>query len=195
MRWRVDLRVRYRHRTNLALAALALAALSAGLIGSLAWRPHQAVASPTQAGNPIRLQYYLTKTGYVGDQALTACAPGYHMASLWEIADTSNLRYNRTLGVTRMDSGHGPPTDTGWIRTGSGSGFLGSPGTANCRAWTSSAWGDIGSYLFLPNNWTTNDEDILGWAVAVARCSVARSVWCVGVSITYLPIIVRNYSG
>ena len=32
-------------------------------------------------------KFYLTKTEHNGAQALSACAPGYHMASLWEIHD------------------------------------------------------------------------------------------------------------
>ena len=40
------------------------------------------------------------------------------MASLGEIHDTSNLRYDTDLGLTLADSGFGPPIVFGWIRTG-----------------------------------------------------------------------------
>jgi hypothetical protein len=46
------------------------------------------------------------------------------MASMWEISDPSNLRYDTQLGVTTADSGFGPPAGTsfvaffGWVRTG-----------------------------------------------------------------------------
>ena len=196
MKWRVRLQVRYRRRTDLALAALALATILAGLIGALAWSPGQAVASPTQAEHPDPLQYYLTTNLYPGDQALTACALGFHMASLWEILDTSNLRYNTTRGYTRSDSGHGPPATGGWIRTGSASGSTGSPGTSNCHAWTSGSESDVGSYVFLPGSWAAGSEDLMGWAVATAICSAQIRVWCIGdESIVYLPLVMRTYTG
>jgi hypothetical protein len=67
--------------------------------------------------------FYVTQTTHRGNQTLTACSSGYHMASLWEIFDMSNLRYDTQLGMTAEDSGFGPPTQTlGWIRTGVGSG-------------------------------------------------------------------------
>ena len=46
-------------------------------------------------------KFYLTQALHNGAQALSACAQGYHMASLWEIHDTSNLRYDTDLGLTR----------------------------------------------------------------------------------------------
>jgi len=196
MRWRVRLQVRYRRRVDLALTALALAAILAGLVSSLVWRPGKAVASPTQDGHPAPLQYYLTTGTYQADQALSACALGFHMASLWELLDTSNLRYNTTRGHTRDDSGHGPPATGGWIRTGAASGSTGSPGTSNCHAWTSGSESDVGSYVFLPGNWEAGNEDLMGWAVATAICSAQIRVWCVGnESIIYLPLVMRNYSG
>jgi hypothetical protein len=63
-------------------------------------------------------KFYLTQDGYDGSQALSACAQGYHMASLWEILDPSNLSYDTSLGATVADSGSGPPNGSGWIRTG-----------------------------------------------------------------------------
>ena len=193
MRGKVRLQVRYRRRADLALAALAMAALLAGLIGTLIWRPGTAAASPTQVENTVPLQYYLTSGAYRGDQVLSACAPGYHMASLWEIVDTSNLRYNSTLGSTRLDSGHGPPTAArGWVRTGSSSDSTGTPGFSNCHAWTSGAHEDFGSRVYLPNDWTAGDQDFLGWAVEAARCEATLPVWCVGVSVVYLPLVLRG---
>lgn len=63
-------------------------------------------------------KFYLTRTGYTGARALSACTAGYHMASLWEIHDPSNLRYDTELGFVQDDSGFGPPIEFGWIRTG-----------------------------------------------------------------------------
>jgi hypothetical protein len=196
MRWRVRLQVNYRRRADLALAALVVAAILAGLVGNLVWRSGRAAASPTQVEHPGPLQYYLTRISYQGDQALSACAPGFHMASLWELLDTSNLRYSTARGFTTQDSGHGPPLMGGWVRTGSDGGSTGAPGTSNCHAWTSSSSSDVGSYVYLPSDWTAGYEDFLGWAMATAICSATRRVWCIGDgSIVYLPLVMRNYTG
>ena len=66
-----------------------------------------AVESPLK--RDARRSFYLTKTTHTGAQALAACAEGYHMASLWEILNPSNLRYDTELGVVVGDSGFGPP--------------------------------------------------------------------------------------
>jgi hypothetical protein len=44
--------------------------------------------------------FYLTQSLFTGSDALSACADGYHMASLWEVFDTTGLKYNTTLGAT-----------------------------------------------------------------------------------------------
>src|SRR5437899_259888 len=68
-----------------------------------------------------RRSFYLTKATHKGFAGETACALGYHMASLWEIHEPSNLSYNTTLGLTGKDTGQGPPSGlSGWIRTGYG---------------------------------------------------------------------------
>ena len=194
MRWRIRIQVRYRRRADLVVTALALAALLAGLLGALLWAPPLASASPTLAGSSIPLQYYLTTGSYFGNQALSACAPGYHMASLWEILDTSNLHYNTSLGRASADSGHGPPYYSGWIRTGYSGSSTGGPGEANCMAWTSSSDGYIGATVSLPSNWTAGEEDLLGWNADSTNCSLKRSVWCVGLYKVFLPLILRAYS-
>jgi hypothetical protein len=195
MRWRIRIQVRYRRGADLALAVLALAALLAGLLSILMWKAPPASASPTLAGSPIKLQYYLTTGSYFGNQALSACAPGYHMASLWEILDTSNLHYNTSLGRASADSGHGPPYYSGWIRTGYSGNLFGGPGEANCMAWTSSSEGSIGTTVSLPSNWTAGEEDLLGWNADSTECSLKRSVWCAGFYKVYLPLILRAYAG
>jgi len=54
------------------------------------------------SGNKL---FYLTTTTHDGDSALTACGPGFHMASLWEIHDPSDVEYDTTRGLTSADSG------------------------------------------------------------------------------------------
>ena len=114
MRWRVRLQVRYRRRADLALAALALAAYLAGLIGTLVWRPGQAVASPYAGREPDPAPILPDQDGYLGDQALTACALGYHMASLWEIAGHLEPALQQDPGLTRRTAGTVRPR-TGWL--------------------------------------------------------------------------------
>jgi hypothetical protein len=163
MRWRIDLRVRYRRadyrRADLALGVLGVVALLAGLLGIPLWSPRQAAALPAQTGSAAPLEYYLTPDTHTGDQVLSACALGFRAAALWEILDTSNLRYNTRLGYTRKDSGFGPPATGGWVRTGAASGSTGAPGTSNCNAWTSSSGLDVGSYSSLPGSWDAGFED------------------------------------
>ena len=193
MRWRVRLHVRYGRRIDLALAVLALAVILAGLTGGFFWSPGQVVASPTQAGRPAPLQYYLTRDSYPGDQVLSACAMGFHAASLWEILDTSKLRYNSRLGYTRRDSGHGPPATGGWVRTGYASNSADLAGAGNCQAWTSGTGPDYGTFVYLPGSWEAGYEVLIGWGTGYAICSDSLPVWCVGSeSVIYLPLIMHS---
>lgn len=128
-------------------------------------------------------KFYLTQATFTGNQALSACASNYHMASLWEIFDTSNLTYNTDLGLIQDDSGSGPPGNVaGWVRTGglseSQAGF---PGFNNCNAWTANNESDFGTILFLDLVWgilqrTTN---ISPWETENASCNIPMGVWCV----------------
>ena len=125
-----------------------------------------------------RRSYYLTQIEHNGNQALTACAPGYHMASLWEIHDTSNLRYDTALGITLSDSGFGPPSGIGgWIRTGSAASNATDVGRANCINWTSaSGWGTVAS----PDpTWDEAPVVISPWSAGVVPCGSTFRVWCV----------------
>jgi hypothetical protein len=134
--------------------------------------------------------YYLTKTKHNGSQALTACAAGYHMASIWEIHDPSALRYNTALGYKTDDSGLGPPIAPGWIRTGSAS----SPGDpdpnyiqpfGNCFAWTSTDASHFGKLVNLHIPFVQLRESvppyfpqIPPWESSAATCNTNNRVWC-----------------
>ena len=133
-------------------------------------------------------KFYLTQGQYDGSQTLSACADGYHMASLWEILDPSNLSYDTNLGVTLADSGSGPPTvGPGWIRTG----FLASAGitaadgsvqagTANCQAWTSASSEAHGTYVYLPPYAAITDATVISpWVADTTKCNTDYRVWCV----------------
>src|SRR5262245_44703036 len=71
--------------------------------------------------------FYLTKSPVQGNQVLSACGAGFHMASRFEIASLSGLVYDSKRGASSDDSGSGPPSSaatysssgpSGWIRTG-----------------------------------------------------------------------------
>jgi hypothetical protein len=158
-------------------------------LGYLTWMQDEVKASPEQAPlaalTGIR-QYYLTISDtYTGKYALTACGDGYHMASLWEIMDPSNLKYNTTLGYTQDDSGQGPPVGTtnavGWVRTGYISNTSTTAGQANCGTWTTESSIERGTAVNLADNWTSGGgaQDIHVWNVQDILCIGANRVWCV----------------
>jgi hypothetical protein len=132
----------------------------------------------------------VTKTNHDGAQAPTACATGFHMASLWEILDPSHLAYDTILGGTAPDSGEGPPSAGGggnffgWIRTGTSSHGFGGPGSQNCKAYTSNVGGDLGTLIWPSQFWNNSPanptvENLGFWLAFDGTCSAARKVWCV----------------
>ena len=136
------------------------------------------------AAPPLKLRkFYLTPAtvqGSVqGNQALTACADGFHMASLFEIFDVSDLRYDTTLGATADDSGFGPRTgNLGWIRTGGAS--LNNDGLAgidNCLMWTST--NGNGTVAQLAKLWDAPGSIISPWEASSVLCNSLNQVWCV----------------
>jgi len=162
-------------------------------------------AAPEEASAPAPLtraavapgRYYLTAGAATGTNADTACASGYHMASLWEILDVSNLAYDTTLGYQHPsgDQGDGPPTGVdGWVRTGGAPSIGGTPGGGNCAAWSSSFSGYTGTVASLPTNWSNPDNIVGVWEAGVANCSSSQYVWCVQPPhYVYLPLVLRNF--
>ena len=165
-----------------AMVALAAVALVAYNLGNA-----QGVAATSTA--PIR-GYYLTKNTITDSKVLSACASGYHFASLWEILNTSDLHYNTTLGRTNVNSGLGAPAITthstfadaayGWIRTGG-------PDDPNCLNWTSSNSVDVGSASALsaeiPPTWVISNNDgthtPLACDATFGGTPTSVGVWCV----------------
>ena len=188
MRWKVSLRIRYARLSHLAVL-LTTALLTVAFLSYLVLRPGEAAASSPQASpDPLApctfqaassglRQYYVTTAYHLGGDAKNACAAGYHMASLWEILDPSNLEYNTTLGDANDDSGQGPPTYSGWVRTGYNSSSANIAGQGNCNTWTSSSPSDYGTLAYLPNDWTAG-QDIHVWKVSVYSCDTPLPVWC-----------------
>jgi hypothetical protein len=187
---RVNLRIRYDPRSGLVLVS-ALALLVASLVAYPAWGDPRALVVPSTTMRP----YYLTKNPVSNAaQALTACAVGYHMASLWEILDPSRLTYNTALGAARDDSGQGPPSFLGGlVRTGYGSDNGTTPGQANCNAWTSNNPSHYGTYVQLPRSWSAGSGDTHVWEAGITFCSAPARVWCVADHLIYLPLILRDY--
>jgi|RhiMetdeSRZDD1v2_1073273.scaffolds.fasta_scaffold42096_5 hypothetical protein len=132
---------------------------------------------PADAGGPKT--FYLTTGLFAGNEALQACDKGFHMASLWEIRETTNLSYDTSRGLTTDDSGSGPPAAPGWIRTGffsTGQNVVGS----NCNAWTSNLSSDNGTEAGLQGDFWDNAALVISpWIAVVEQCSLRSNVWCV----------------
>jgi len=128
--------------------------------------------------------FYLTKAQtHNGATALSACDTGYHMASLWEIHDPTNLRYDTGRGLTADDSGFGPPSFIfGWIRSAaSTTAFISS---SSCKIWTSAGEGQLGilaalDYYHIASQPVAPATGISPWTTAFAFCDNSRPVWCV----------------
>jgi hypothetical protein len=163
------------------VVALSCALTVVALLAYLTLTGKSAAASETEAAQAASTgmrQFYLTTSTLQGNQALTACAPGYHMASLWEIADPSNLKYNTSLGAVWDDSGQGPPSfESGWVRTGYQSNTGDTPGQANCALWTSSSGN--GTAAMLHDDWTGGYQNMGVWTVYASSCSSYPHVWCI----------------
>ena len=140
------------------------------------------------AGVPAKHKmYYLTVTSFTGGDAITACDSRFHMASLSEIQDPSNLQY--AIGsITRVRS----PTSNrriepltkpqGWIRTGEVP-FWGYPD--NCDFWMSSSDRQNGTTMtrysshgsVRPKPSATGP--ITSWHKTLTSCALPEHVWCI----------------
>jgi hypothetical protein len=168
------------HVTRRMVFLIALGGLTVAFLGYLAWGSQEVAAANTKSitTSPPRIRrYYLTGSGYRGDEPLTTCAGGYHFASLWEIADPTNLEYNNTLGGDLGDGGSGPPTWYGWVRTGSDTSGSDPAGTANCLGWISDSNINKGTIAQLPALWTSADLHV--WETGTSACGEIVPVWCV----------------
>lgn len=91
----------------------------------------------TSAPSDSRCAFYLTQVTFTGDQVTGTgvCADGFHFASMWEIVDVSNLKWDVTRGSFTGDSGEGPIV--GWwgcVWTGGGPDTSDTIGSTNCGA-------------------------------------------------------------
>jgi hypothetical protein len=200
MRPVIRIRIRYSRRSILVVL-LALAVLVVQWSSYSAWGEKEVAALAPLSPARMR-QYYLSRSYVQGDRALSVCADGYHFASIWEIADPSNLKYNTALGLVSDDSGQGPPTAIkflgnptpalGWVRTGYSVSALGTTGQANCNAWTTQGSLASGTVAGLPTDWA-GGQDIGAWEAETRGCSILTNVWCVqDVRFdVFLPLVMR----
>jgi hypothetical protein len=200
---RIRFRIHYRHRQHLRIFLLSVVGLAVALVAIIQRMEDVSASSQRFTSGAIQgvRHYYLTDTLHTGDNVVNACAPGYHFASVWEIADPSSLKYDTTWGLTSPDSGSGPPVAIdlfgvyhvlGWVRTGYTDTILDTPGQANCAGWTSSGSRASGTVANLPSSWDAGEQDIGVWNVGISACNYSLSVWCVqddSLWNTYLPAV------
>ena len=155
----------------------------------------QKLPATVNTGVPAKAKmYYLTTTGFTGGDAITACDPGFHMASLSEIQDPSNLQYapRRTPAYDSpydspaFDQGSDQfPDHTGWVRTEADAltGLV-----YNCDVWRSSSDQQSGTSMTRRSLWGENsghslyeESDPAAWwqSSETASCSRPEFVWCV----------------
>ena len=136
--------------------------------------------APTPAD--AKTKFYLTQEVFLGSAALTACAGGYHMASLWEILELGSLKYDTSRGFVTPDAGSGPPSITpGWVRTAYYPYSANVPGGSNCALWTSNSGADYGTSVMLEPSWSPNAvaSPISPWRAGTFSCDYRIQVWCV----------------
>jgi hypothetical protein len=142
------------------------------------WEVDALVAAAAAADS--RRWFYLTPDAYNGANALTACDAEFHMASVYEILDLSNLRYDMGRGFTKSDSGWGPPQyAVGWVRTGDEAYVGDQVGYSNCDSWTSSSGSHLGTEVFLHDDWNDPATWISPWQGFTSTCSLPARVWCI----------------
>ena len=185
MKSRLRLRITFRRRSELVLLPIAgllmwvaAAHLASGQRDAIDVRSQALQSVGAEPGEPR--QFYLTTGVHDGSSTTSACASGYHMASLWEILSPSNLSYNTVLGqTTDTDSGQGPPSSTnGWVRTGFINTVSGGAGMSNCGAWTNAGSRGWGTAVSLTSSWSTGG-DLFVWDSTEAGCDREYAVWCV----------------
>lgn len=125
-------------------------------------------------------KFYLDRFGYNGATALTACAPGYHVASLWEFRDLGKLNYTTVPPfsvTTPVDigplTGQPPVNSSGWIRTGFPSSTSVVPGIGNCDLWTSNSAAGNGTTLWINDGYPPVAE------AKIRECDLTTPVWCI----------------
>ena len=150
---------------------------------------NEAVSTLQATGNdgiPARAKmYYLTENTFDGGDAIMACDFGFHMASISEIQDPSNLQYaNRsTAAYDSLVDGQrlgAPSNRMGWVRSG-----VYSPlGVYDCGDWRGKYDTQLGNTLALYDFWYASEHEQpvshlnTWWQAARQICSQPKPVWC-----------------
>ena len=129
----------------------------------------------------------ITVASFTGGDAITACDSGFHMASISEMQDPSNLQYatRSTAAYDSLVDGQrlGPPTNyMGWVRTEAYplTGF-----SDNCNFWQSSSAQQRGTTMSLYPILGDANPDLYAsdpttwWHKVQQMCSLPEPVWCV----------------
>jgi hypothetical protein len=136
---------------------------------------------------PKHKMYYLTVTSFTGGGAITACDSRFHMASLSEIQDPSNLQYAIVsipayeVPPVTVESSH-LPNHSGWIRTGEVP-FWGYPD--NCDFWMSSSDRQSGTTMTRYSSHgsvrpkPSATDPITSWHKTLTSCALPEHVWCI----------------
>jgi len=127
--------------------------------------------------------YYITVGFFTGGDAITACDSGFHMATLSEIQDPSNLQYApRVIPVYHPAQVSQFPDHTGWVRTETD---LQTGLVYNCDGWRSSSDQQSGKTMTRRSlrgekGRSLYESDPAEWwqATHIASCSIPEHVWC-----------------
>jgi hypothetical protein len=166
---------------RILVALLALGCLGVLVLVSLTWGSREAAAAGSEKPAEVtagKRQFYLTQLNHLPTAAMTACAEGFHFASLWEILDPANLAYNQDLGLSLPEGYEGPTTAVGWIRTGYADHGGNTPGKANCDGWSSYSGSSYGTRVQLDPSWDS-PFGFHVWDTSTRDCSWDELVWCV----------------
>ena len=139
-------------------------------------------AASLAASSAGKRLFYLRNASLTGNLATSACTSGFHMASMWEILDVSNLvyDYSNSYATTRDDDGTGPPAGSvGWVRTGYSSSGTNMAGTGNCHNWTSLSAASYGTAARLGTNWNTPPGQVALWGFETWNCDTLVRTWCI----------------
>ena len=131
-------------------------------------------------------RYYLTVDSSLdGSEPASACDPGFHFASMFELLDVGSLFYDVTRGHSSQDSGSGPPSRSfGWVRTGKVAGAATSfAGGGSCLGYTDTSAGS-GTVAGFSNAWSDNNASLPPssarfWDFDRVNCTFTRRVWCI----------------
>jgi hypothetical protein len=187
-------KMRYAGTILLLLAMLLLIQAARALASQLPAENEPAETFLYLVGQPRH--FYVSMTNVSGDDAINSCADGYHLASVWEILDVTDLVYASDHAAAKLltDQGSGPAAGWwGWARTGGAASVANVAGRANCNAWASSTSGEYGTLVRLNPDWTDSATTISSWEAQTWSCAGTAPVWCVSDPVfgVWLPTMVK----